>query len=96
MCGFAGVAHWGRVMDAPRALPEMAASLHHRGPDDQGFWSDENAALSFVRLSIVDLAGGHQPMCNEDGSVWVVFNGEIYNHGELRKELQATIPIRRF
>jgi len=54
MCGFAGVAHWGRVMDAPRALPEMAASLHHRGPDDQGFWSDENAALSFVRLSIVE------------------------------------------
>lgn len=89
MCGFAGVAHWGRVTDAPRVLPEMAASIHHRGPDDQGFWSDENVALSFVRLSIVDLAGGHQPMCNEDGSVWVVFNGEIYNHGDLRKELQS-------
>ena len=89
MCGFAGVAHWGLVGDAPRLLPEMAATIRHRGPDDQGFWSDDNAAFSFVRLSIVDLAGGHQPMCNEDGSVWVVFNGEIYNHGELRKELQA-------
>jgi asparagine synthase (glutamine-hydrolysing) len=89
MCGFAGVAHWGSVGNAPQALPAMATSIRHRGPDDQGFWSDDNAALAFVRLSIVDLAGGHQPMCNEDGSVWVVFNGEIYNHVELRKELQS-------
>ena len=73
----------------------MVESIRHRGPDDQGFWSDANAALAFARLSIVDLAGGHQPMCNEDGTIWVVFNGEIYNHGELRKELQALGHIFR-
>lgn len=95
MCGFAGVAHWGKAPTAPGLMPGMAEAIRHRGPDDQGFWSDENAALAFVRLSIVDLAGGHQPMCNEDGSVWVVFNGEIYNHGELRKELQALGHIFR-
>lgn len=95
MCGFAGVAHWGRESDVHQRLPGMAAAIRHRGPDDQGFWSDDGAALGFVRLSIVDLVGGHQPMGNEDGSVWVVFNGEIYNHGELRKELQSLGHIFR-
>jgi asparagine synthase (glutamine-hydrolysing) len=67
----------------------MAASIAHRGPDDDGFWHDGDCALGFRRLSIVDLGGGHQPMTNEDGTVWVVFNGEIYNHRELRRELEA-------
>jgi len=87
MCGIAGILHWGSVPDAPRRAPVMAAAIRHRGPDDQGYWSDSNVALGFVRLSILDLSGGHQPMSNEDGTVWVVFNGEIYNHAELRREL---------
>ena len=67
----------------------MAASIRHRGPDDEGYWKDGDIALGFVRLSILDLETGAQPMANEDGSVHVVFNGEIYNHLELRAELQA-------
>lgn len=67
----------------------MSAALAHRGPDDEGLVVREGCALAHRRLSIVDLAGGHQPLSNEDGTVWVVYNGEIYNHGELRKNLQA-------
>ena len=89
MCGIAGIVHWGRVADAPQRTPAMAAAIRHRGPDDEGHWSDADVALGFVRLSILDLASGHQPMSNEDGAVWVVFNGEIYNHVELRAELVA-------
>jgi asparagine synthase (glutamine-hydrolysing) len=89
MCGIAGILHWGQVPDAPARTRAMAAAIRHRGPDDEGHWSDRDAALGFVRLSILDLAGGHQPMANEDGTVWVVFNGEIYNHAELRAELAA-------
>ena len=60
----------------PRA---MMSRLVHRGPDDSGDYHDNNAALGFQRLAIIDLAGGHQPLSNEDGSIWTVFNGEIYN-----------------
>jgi asparagine synthase (glutamine-hydrolysing) len=67
----------------------MSASIRHRGPDDEGYWSSSDIALGFVRLSILDIAGGHQPMANEDDTVWVIYNGEIYNHGELRRELEA-------
>jgi asparagine synthase (glutamine-hydrolysing) len=67
----------------------MVASLHHRGPDDSGRYLDDFAALGHARLSIVDLASGHQPMCNEDESIWIVFNGEIYNFPELHDRLQA-------
>lgn len=66
----------------------MAASIRHRGPDDDGYWADKDIALGFVRLSILDIQGGHQPMRNEDGKVWTIFNGEIYNHLELRRELE--------
>lgn len=67
----------------------MADAIRHRGPDGEGYWNDGDIALGFRRLAIVDLQGGNQPMCNEDGRVWVVFNGEIYNHRELRIELEA-------
>src|SRR5437588_11769886 len=89
MCGIVGILHRGRLGDAPLRVKAMADSIPHRGPDDEGFWQDGNVALGFRRLSIVDLATGHQPMSNEDGAVWVVFNGEIYNHRALRRELEA-------
>jgi asparagine synthase (glutamine-hydrolysing) len=89
MCGIAGIVHFGELADAPSRVRAMAASLVHRGPDDDGFWHDGDCALGFRRLSIVDIGGGHQPMTNEDGTVWVIFNGEIYNHRELRRELEA-------
>ena len=66
----------------------MTDSLAHRGPDDQGLYVDERAGLGHRRLSIIDLGGGRQPMSNEDGSLWIVFNGEIYNYQELRQRLQ--------
>ena len=66
----------------------MSSVIRHRGPDDRGSLHSGPIALGFQRLSIVDLSGGHQPMCNEDRSVWIVFNGEIYNHTELRPGLE--------
>ena len=76
--------------DRPPAeeLEAMSRVLLHRGPDDQGRLFSGPVALGFRRLSIVDLSGGHQPMCNEDRNVWIVFNGEIYNHAELRPRLE--------
>ena len=71
------------------SMGAMAAALRHRGPDGDGSHVSESAALAHQRLAIIDRAGGDQPMSNEDGSCWVVFNGEIYNHHELRRELEA-------
>jgi asparagine synthase (glutamine-hydrolysing) len=89
MCGIAGLLHFGSCPDANQRVRRMTASIVHRGPDDDGFYIAPDIALGFRRLSIVDLATGNQPMRNEDASVWVVFNGEIYNHRELRKELET-------
>jgi asparagine synthase (glutamine-hydrolysing) len=72
-----------------RAVPAMTAALRHRGPDGEGFFSNDYAALGHRRLSIIDLAGGHQPIANEDETCWIVFNGEIYNHHVLRRDLVA-------
>jgi asparagine synthase (glutamine-hydrolysing) len=68
-------------------VQHMSQALVHRGPDDAGFYEDEQAALGMRRLSIIDLATGHQPISNEDGTLWLVFNGEIYNYRELRARL---------
>lgn len=88
MCGITGILHFGNIPDAPHRVDRMSKAIIHRGPDDDGFWSDKDVSLGFRRLAIIDLETGSQPMCNEDRSVWVVFNGEIYNHRELRKELE--------
>jgi asparagine synthase (glutamine-hydrolysing) len=90
MCGIVGAA-WadgGPVLN-DAGLDAMTRRLAHRGPDDAGSFRDDHAALGFRRLSIVDLAGGHQPLSNEDGTVWTVFNGEIYNFPALRRRLEA-------
>jgi asparagine synthase (glutamine-hydrolysing) len=90
VCGIAGIVAADRLRDEDRAvLPRMRDILAHRGPDEAGAWCDERAALGHRRLSIVDLASGQQPLANEDGSIRIVFNGEIYNHAELRPELEA-------
>src|SRR5262245_39185048 len=89
MCGFAA---WfdpegGRP---ERAWLEAAAeAMTHRGPDDAGFFLEDGVGLAFRRLSIVDVATGAQPLANEDGSIHIVYNGEVYNHAELRTELGA-------
>jgi asparagine synthase (glutamine-hydrolysing) len=92
MCGICGVFHYrgDRTVDGA-ALGRMTRALEHRGPDDEGAWTSPDGAvgLGFRRLAIVDLAGGHQPMANEDESAWIVFNGEIYNHAALRPGLEA-------
>ena len=88
MCGIAGILANERLSDDARPLlKEMADTLTHRGPDGEGFYFDDRIGLAHRRLSIIDLEGGRQPLANEDGTVWVTFNGEIYNYLELRKIL---------
>jgi asparagine synthase (glutamine-hydrolysing) len=90
MCGIAGILEFGPDVRAnAAALREMCSVISHRGPDDDGFYTDGAAAIGMRRLSIVDVAGGHQPLSNEDGTLWIVFNGEIYNHLALREQLIA-------
>jgi asparagine synthase (glutamine-hydrolysing) len=89
MCGLVGaIAARGRVVDAG-AVQQATSTLGNRGPDGEGFWSSEAAAFGHTRLSIIDLKHGDQPILNEDGSVITVFNGEIWNHESLRRELEA-------
>lgn len=90
MCGIAGILalRSGGRPPAIEELGRMAAALRHRGPDESGLYRSAPAGLAHARLSIVDLASGQQPLSNEDGTLWVVFNGEIYNWGELRAELE--------
>src|SRR6202521_4509325 len=90
MCGIAGILEFGRDARASAAaLREMCRVISHRGPDDDGFYTDGSVGIGMRRLSIVDVAGGHQPISNEDGTLWIVFNGEIYNHLVLREQLIA-------
>jgi asparagine synthase (glutamine-hydrolysing) len=90
MCGIAGILEFGRNARASaEALREMCRVITHRGPDDEGFYTDGSLGIGMRRLSIVDVAGGHQPISNEDGTLWIVFNGEIYNHLALREPLIA-------
>ena len=89
MCGIYGIIELDGSTAPAEALPRMGEITHHRGPDDEGVYSDGPLAFGMRRLSIIDLAGGHQPLTNEDGSLWLVANGEIYNYRELRQELLA-------
>src|SRR5579864_7212355 len=88
MCGICGIFEFDGISVIPEAhLREMCATMFHRGPDDEGIYLGDGIELGFRRLSIIDVAGGHQPIANEDGRVWVMLNGEIYNYPELRHEL---------
>jgi asparagine synthase (glutamine-hydrolysing) len=89
MCGIAGIYHPdGSAGISVANLQLMAAALHHRGPDAMGIYLDDFAGLGHARLSIIDLAGGTQPIHNEDRTMWIVYNGEIFNYPELRQELE--------
>ena len=90
MCGIAGCIKFARAARVEASiLQRMCAAMVHRGPDDEGIITLGNVGLGARRLSIIDVAHGHQPISNEDGTIWVVFNGEIYNHAELRSRLEA-------
>jgi asparagine synthase (glutamine-hydrolysing) len=90
MCGICGIFHFGSSQRAGEpALLEMNQRILHRGPDDAGTLVSDAAGLAMRRLSIIDLKSGHQPISNEDGSIWIVFNGEIYNHADLRQKMIA-------
>jgi asparagine synthase (glutamine-hydrolysing) len=88
MCGIAGFATTEPGRGAPALLERMMDAIRHRGPDDCGQYQDEFASLGHRRLSIVDLALGHQPLCNESRDVFIAFNGEIFNHADLRPDLE--------
>jgi asparagine synthase (glutamine-hydrolysing) len=90
VCGICGKLNFDSgAAVSPAVLKNMADAIQHRGPDDEGFYVSGPLGLGFRRLSIIDLNTGHQPISNEDDSVWIVFNGEIYNYRELREQLLA-------
>ena len=87
MCGIAGIFNFDGAPVAQESLRRMIGMLAHRGPDGTGLHAEHGVGLAHTRLSIIDLAGGQQPMCNEDASLWITFNGEIFNYVELSDEL---------
>lgn len=87
MCGIFGVIYFDGQPVPEKVLSKMADHMRHRGPDDQGLWLGDSVALGMRRLSIVDIEGGQQPITNEDDTVVIVLNGEIYNFRELQNEL---------
>ena len=90
MCGICGVFYSDRTRRVERdTLAEMNQRIAHRGPDDDGFFVEANVGLAMRRLSIIDIKTGHQPIANEEENVWIVYNGELYNHQDLRKHLEA-------
>ena len=90
MCGICGQFNFGSSAPVRRAdLEVMTKSITHRGPDDEGFFIEGPLGFGFRRLSIIDLSGGHQPMADQEETVWVIFNGEIYNFPQLKRELQS-------
>jgi asparagine synthase (glutamine-hydrolysing) len=89
VCGIGGIARGDRRRVDAETLTRMATALHHRGPDGAGIYTGSPVGLAPTRLSIVDVAGGAQPLTNEDGLVIITYNGEVYNHVELRANLEG-------
>ena len=86
MCGICGFT--GEVLNRDKTIRDMTEVITHRGPDSDGFFQDDYISMGFRRLSIIDLEAGHQPIYNEDKTLVLTFNGEIYNYKELREELK--------
>jgi len=89
MCGIFGIVNWDNRPADGCQVKSQTDTLTHRGPDEEGYYISRNIGLGHRRLSIIDLDSGKQPMANEDGSVWITYNGEIYNYPDLKKELEA-------
>src|SRR5580698_3168506 len=90
MCGICGVVHHDRSLHVDTAaLKSMNQQIFHRGPDEEGYYAVENVGLAMRRLSIIDVRTGKQPVTNENQTIWLVYNGEIYNHLELKSRLEA-------
>jgi asparagine synthase (glutamine-hydrolysing) len=89
MCGIAGIVDFSSLPPPEAVFRKMLGMLRHRGPDASGIYLDHHAGLAHARLSILDLTGGHQPIHNEDRSIWIVYNGEVFNYPDLRKDLIA-------
>ena len=89
MCGIVGILHLDNTSPDRGVLQRMNDAIRHRGPDDEGLWLWGPVGLAMRRLAIIDIVSGHQPLCNEDETVWIAFNGEIYNFPELRGQLEA-------
>src|SRR5258708_32230346 len=90
MCGICVIVNFARLEKFPEEIVHrMNETIVHRGPDDEGVYCGEGIGFGFRRLRIIDLSGGHQPISNEDGRLWVMLNGEIYNYPELRHELEV-------
>src|SRR6185503_20654471 len=88
MCGIAGLVRFDGQPVLEDDVRAMCRAMVHRGPDEEGVFLGAGVGMGMRRLSIIDLEGGQQPVSNEDGSIWVVFNGEIYNYQELRRRLE--------
>jgi asparagine synthase (glutamine-hydrolysing) len=88
VCGIAGIVRWDGAPVVEDEIRGMCGAMVHRGPDEEGVYLGTGVAIGMRRLSIIDLEGGHQPIANEDRSIWIVFNGEIYNYRELRRDLE--------
>ncbi len=89
MCGIAGFVSTAPIEGPDSVVVRMTEAIQHRGPDAGNYYRDEHAQLGHRRLSIIDLGAGHQPMCNESGDLWIVYNGEVFNHADVRPELEA-------
>ena len=88
MCGIVGIVRWDGAPVLEHEIRDMCGAMVHRGPDEEGVYLGSGVGIGMRRLSIIDLEGGHQPIANEDQSIWIVFNGEIYNYQELRRDLE--------
>ena len=95
MCGIAGIFSYREEQPSTEILKNMLGQIRYRGPDESGVYIDRNIGIGNVRLSIIDLSTGQQPMCNDDGTLWIVYNGEVFNYIELRQELKKKGAIFR-
>src|SRR5215469_10412908 len=96
MCCICGQYNFGNAEPVEaRAIQAMTRTLFHRGPDDEGYYINGPLGFGFRRLSIIDLGGGHQPMSDQEESVWLIFNGEIYNSPEMGRKLEEYVCLSR-
>ena len=92
MCGIVGMVNLGGRAAEAELLARMNEAIFHRGPDEEGTYLKGHVGLAMRRLAIIDLKGGQQPIADEEGRAWIVYNGEVYNYREVKKELEQAAP----